>query len=75
MSKKLKAAMLAGTVTIRSKQSGQVSVWYRDRDGERQTVTVSGFTDIEMAPKLTDAARLQWSNLEDLVKARAIAIL
>ena len=75
MSKKLKAAMLAGKVTILSKQSGQVSVWYRDREGERQTVTVTGFTKVEMAPKLTDAQRLQWSNLEELVKARAIKIL
>ncbi|KKN24306.1 hypothetical protein LCGC14_0896140 [marine sediment metagenome] len=68
MSKKLKAAMMAGTVSIRSKQSGEVSVWYRDREGKRQTVVIGGFTTIELAPKLTDAALLQWSNLSDLVK-------
>lgn len=75
MSKKLKAAMMADKVVIRSKQSGQVSVWYRDRNGERKFVVVNGFATVELAPKLTDAVRLQWSNVEQLVKARAIAIV
>ena len=76
MSKKLKAAMMAGKVVVRSKQSGEVSIWYRDRDGRRQTVLVPGFAEVELAPKLTDAKLLQWSNVEDLVKQRGgIAIV
>ena len=75
MSKNFKAAILSGKVTVRSKQSGQVSIWYRDRDGERKTVVVGPFATVELAPKLTDAARLQWSNVEQLVKQRSIAIV
>jgi hypothetical protein len=68
MSKKLKVAMMSGRVVVRSKQSGEVSVWYRDRDGKRCTVVVPGFAIVELAPKLTDAQLLQWSNLDQLVK-------
>lgn len=75
MSKKLKTAILANKVSIRSKQSGEVSVWYRTREGGRSTIVVRGFTTTELAPKLTEAAQLQWSNLEQLVKQGSIEIL
>ena len=75
MSKKLKTAILANKVSIRSKQSGEVSVWYRTREGQRSTVVVRGFSTTELAPKLTDAAMLQWSNLDQLVKQGAIEIV
>lgn len=75
MSKKLKAAIMAGTVKVQSTQSGQVSVWYRDREGNRKTVLVSGFSVVELAPKLTSAELLPWSNIEQLTKQGAIRVL
>ena len=75
MSKKLKAAMLGNEVLVRSKQTGQLLVWFRDRDGKRKTALVSPFTTVELAPKLTDAKLLQWSNLAQLVKLGAIEIV
>jgi hypothetical protein len=74
MSKKLKAAMMAQQVSVRSRQSGEISVWYRDREGKRQTVVVRPFTTIELAPKLTEAKLLQWSNLDQLIRQGAIEI-
>jgi len=75
MSKKLKQAIMSGTVKVRSTQAGEVSIWFRDRDGVRRTVTVGGFNTVELAPKLTTAEHLNWSNIEALVRARAIAIV
>ncbi len=75
MSKKLKAAMLSGEVSVRSRQTGQVSVWYRNRQGVRSTFLLDKFVTAEIAPKLTDAKMLQWSNLAQLVKVGAIEIL
>lgn len=75
MSIKLKQAILANKVSVESKQSGESLVWYRDREGKRRTVVVGGFKKTELAPKLTEAKLLVYSNLETLVKQRAIRII
>lgn len=75
MSKKLKQAMLGENVSVRSKQTGQVSVWFRDVQGNRQTFLLKPFATAEIAPKLTEARLLQWSNLAQLVKLGAIEIV
>lgn len=74
MSKKLKAAMLASKVEIRSKQTGEVTVRYLDRNKKRAQVKIAPFATIELVPRRTDAKLLQFSNLERLVKLGAVAI-
>jgi hypothetical protein len=75
MSKKLKRAMMATNVKVRNKTTGEVMVWYRDRSNKRQTLVLRSYATEELAPKLTDAMMLQWSNLEDLARASLIEIL
>jgi len=75
MSKKLKRAMMATNVKVRNKTTGEVMVWYRDRSNKRQTLALRSYATEELAPKLTDAMMLQWSNLEDLARASLIEIL
>lgn len=74
MSKKFKAALQSGTVTLRSKSAGEVSVWYIDRSNKRAFTVLRPFATKEMAPKMTDAARLRHSNIEDLVRKGLVAI-
>ena len=75
MSLKLKQAILSNKVSVRNKTSVEVKIWYRTREGNRATKNLGPFAVTELAPKLTDAARLRTSNLDDLVKRGAIAIL
>lgn len=75
MSKKLKAAILAEKVSVRGKTSGETSVWFRDPEGKRVSITIGPFATVELAPKMTEAKMLHWSNLEELVKRGAIEIL
>jgi len=75
MSKNLQAAILSGAVTVRSKQSGEINVWYRDIENERKTLTIPGKATREIAPKLTSAPKLKFSNVGKLVNSGALEIV
>jgi len=75
MSKKLVAAIQSKKVVVRNKTASEVSVWFRGRDGQRLFITLGTFGTEELAPRHTDASRLEHSNIEELIKRRVLAIV
>lgn len=76
MSKKLEKAAVGGTVRVKSRIQSQLSIWYRDREGNFKTKILDPYQEAELAPELTDAARLiRSSNIKTLVKAGNLMIL
>jgi hypothetical protein len=75
MSKKLKAAIFGNKVEVANRTSGEVMIRYMDRNRKRAVFVLHPFTAQELAPKLTDPALLNFSNLTELVKKGSIKIL
>jgi len=75
MSKKLIAAIQSKKVVVRNKTGSEVNIWFRGRQGERQFFILKSFGEEELAPRHTDAERLEHSNIAELVKRRVLAIV
>ena len=74
-SKKLKKAIMSGKVQVRNRTGTEVLIWYRGRDGKRYTAIIAPNATTELAPRLTDAPLLEYSNIEDRGKAGRIEVL
>ena len=75
MSLKLKEAVLKNKVSIYNDTSGEVMISYLDRDQKRRRLLVPAFQTRELVPKLTDTNLLIYSNLDMLIKRRAVKVM
>ena len=74
MSKKLQRAVQSGTVIVRNKISGEVSITYMLVTGERKTEKIPPFGTVEFCPRLTSANLLKHGNIDEAVAKGWVSI-